>query len=98
MHHTGLNSFTVTLTDTFFILRQAKHLYKNGGLILLLPIEATTEEKTNSCLWTDAVLCTIEEHKLFQQFRIYASRRIIVNTDNEERDRKGSNRKGLIDH
>ena len=65
----------------------------------MLPLltEATAEEKTNTC--TDLLRPTYHwRPQTSQAIWIHASRRITVNTDNEERDRNISNGKGSLGH
>ena len=53
------------------------------ALMLPLPTEATIEEKATLGR-SDAVLRTIDDHKLFKKILIHASRQIIINTDGVE--------------
>ena len=46
-----------------------------AALMLVLPTEATTEAKTTH-VWTNAIPCTTEDHKLFKKIWIHTSRHI----------------------
>ena len=53
--------------DIFLMFKQPKHCIKMAALMLLLPTGATIEEKW-TCVWTNAIPHTTEDHKLFQHF------------------------------
>ena len=54
-----------------------------AALMLPLLTEAIIEEKT-ILVQTDIIPGTVEDHKLFNNIWIQASRHIIINTDGEE--------------
>ena len=65
--------------------------------MLLLPTEATVEEKTNTCMDLHHPTYHWRPHKI-QMIWIYASKHIIVNTANKQWDRKILNGKGSLGH
>ena len=65
--------------------------------ILLLPTEATTEEKQRTLVQTDAVPHTIGNQNLFKEVWTDTSRHIIISTVGEAKT-KISNGKGSLSH
>ena len=67
----------------FAVLKYPNHHIKMAALMLPLLTEAIIEEKT-ILVQTDIIPGTVEDHKLFNNIWIQASRHIIINTDGEE--------------
>ena len=88
----------LNLRTHFCMFKQPKHHINMATMMLLLPTEAIVDEEMNTYGLMLFHLMLYHWTYIIQDIFIYTSRHIIVNTDNEDRDRKILNGKGSLGH